>query len=247
MAGYEVGDATWAPPPPESFAITAARPPRRLRIAMTVTSPTGSSINPMNVKAVHDAAELLTSLGHQVEEHTPEGMVAPDLLRAFNVLYAGGIAANISYAAELGGRKVEDDSIERLSWGFYEFNRSLTPAHYVGAMARLQQHARSIISSFSTYDVLLTPTLAQRPLPIGTININADWQGEFRKAGVFTPFTAIWNITGQPAISLPLYHGEDGLPLGVQLVGAPLGEGLLLSLATELEAACPWAERLARP
>lgn len=247
MAGYETGDASWTPPPAEPFATTATRPPRRLRIAMTVSSPIGSTVDPMNIRAAHDAAQLLASLGHHVEEYTPEGMVAPDLFRAFNVLYAGGIASNISYAAELGGRPVEPESIERLSWGFYELNKSLTPAHYVGAMARAQQQARTIIRSFSTYDVLLTPSLGQRPLPLGTIDINSDWQGEFRKAGVFTPFTAIWNITGQPAISLPLYQGEDGLPLGVQLVGPPLGEGLLLSLATELEAACPWAARLARP
>jgi amidase len=247
MAGYETGDATWAQPPVEPFAVTAARPPRRLRVAMTITSPIGSPIDPMNVQAVYDTAELLTSLGHHVEEHTPAGMVASELFHAFNILYAAGIAANIAYAAELGQRAIEPESVERLSWGFYEHNKALTPAHYMGALALLQQHARTIIASLSTYDVLLTPSLGQRPLPLGTIDSNADWQGEFRKAGVFTPFTAVWNITGQPAISLPLYQGADGLPLGVQIVGPPLGEGLLLSLATELEAARPWAERLARP
>lgn len=247
MAGYEMGDATWAPPPAEAFAVTAARPPLRLRVAMMTSSPIGTPVDPMHVRAVHDAAELLISLGHRVEEHTPAGLVAPELFHSFNVLYAGGIAANIEYAASLGGRPVEADSIERLSWGFYEHNKSLTPAHYVGALSRLQQHSRTIIASFSTYDVLLTPSLGQRPLPIGTIDINGDSRDEFRKAGVFTPFTAVWNTTGQPAISLPLYQGEDGLPLGVQIVGPPLGEGLLLSLATELEAALPWAERLARP
>jgi amidase len=214
---------------------------------MTITSPIGSPIDPMNVQAVYDTAELLTSLGHHVEEHTPAGMVASELFHAFNILYAAGIAANIAYAAELGKRTIEPESVERLSWGFYEHNKALTPAHYMGALALLQQHARTIIASLSTYDVLLTPSLGQRPLPLGTIDSNADWQGEFRKAGVFTPFTAVWNITGQPAISLPLYQGADGLPLGVQIVGPPLGEGLLLSLATELEAARPWAERLARP
>lgn len=247
LSGYEIGDATWAPPPVEPFAVTAARQPRRLRVAMTVTSPIGSPIDPMNVQAVHDTAELLTSLGHEVEEYTPEGMVAPQLFHAFNVLYAAGIAANIAYAGELGGRAVEPESVEHLSWGFYEHNRSLTPAHYMGAMALLQQHARTIIGSLTAYDVLLTPSLGQRPLPLGTIDVNGDWRDEFRKAGVFTPFTAVWNITGQPAISLPLYQGEDGLPLGVQFVGPPLGEGLLLSLAMELEAARPWADRLARP
>ena len=247
MAGYETGDATWAQPPVEPFAVTAARPPRRLRVAMTITSPIGSPIDPMNVQAVYDTAELLTSLGHHVEEHTPAGMVAPELFHAFNILYAAGIAANIAYAAELGKRTIEPERVERLSWGFYEHNKALTPAHYMGALALLQQHARTIIASLSTYDVLLTPSLGQRPLPLGTIDSNADWQGEFRKAGVFTPFTAVWNITGQPAISLPLYQGADGLPLGVQIVGPPLGEGLLLSLAAELEAVRPWAERLARP
>lgn len=247
LAGYETGDATWAAPPSEAFAVTAARAPRRLRVAMMVTSPIGTTVDPMNVQAVYDTAELLTSLGHRVEEHTPAGLAAPELFHAFNVLYAGSIAANIEYAARLGGRAVDAESIEYLSWGFYEHNKALTPAHYVGAMSLLQQHARTIISSFSTYDVLLTPSLGQRPLPIGTIDVNGDSRDEFRKAGAFTPFTAVWNTTGQPAISLPLYQGADGLPLGVQIVGPPLGEGLLLSLATELEAARPWAERLARP
>ncbi|HEU5377057.1 MAG TPA: amidase [Ktedonobacteraceae bacterium] len=247
LAGYETGDATWAALPSEAFAVTAARAPRRLRVAMMVTSPIGTTVDPMNVQAVYDTAELLTSLGHRVEEHTPAGLAAPELFHAFNVLYAGSIAANIEYAARLGGRAVDAESIEYLSWGFYEHNKALTPAHYVGAMSLLQQHARTIISSFSTYDVLLTPSLGQRPLPIGTIDVNGDSRDEFRKAGAFTPFTAVWNTTGQPAISLPLYQGADGLPLGVQIVGPPLGEGLLLSLATELEAARPWAERLARP
>lgn len=247
LAGYETGDATWAAPPSEAFAVTAARAPRRLRVAMMVTSPIGTIVDPTNVQAVYDTAELLTSLGHRVEEHTPAGLAAPELFHAFNVLYAGSIAANIEYAARLGGRAVDAGSIEHLSWGFYEHNKALTPAHYVGAMSLLQQHARTIISSFSTYDVLLTPSLGQRPLPIGTIDINGDSREEFRKAGAFTPFTAVWNTTGQPAISLPLYQGADGLPLGVQIVGPPLGEGLLLSLATELEAARPWAERQARP
>ena len=247
LAGYETGDATWAPPPEEPFATTAARPPRRLRIAFTTTSPLDTPVDPLHVQAVHDTAQLLASLGHTVEEHMPEGMRTRELFRAFNVVYAASISANIEYAASLSGRAIEPESVERLTWGFYEHNKTLTPAHYVGAMARLQRQARLIISSFANFDVLLTPSLGQRPLPIGTIDINADWRGEFGKSGAFTPFTAIWNTTGQPAISLPLYHGSDGLPIGVQFVGKPLNEGLLLALAAELEQALPWAERLARP
>lgn len=247
MAGYETGDATWAPLPEEPFAVTAARPPRRLRIALTVTSPLGTPIDPMHIQAVHDTATLLASLGHTVEEYTPEGMQTRELFRSFNIVYAASISANIEYAARLSGRAIEAGCVEPLSWGFYEHNTSLTPAQYLAAVSRLQQHTRRLISSLADYDILLTPTLGQRPLPIGTLDINGNAQEEFRKAGVFTPFTAIWNTTGQPAISLPLYHGTDGLPIGVQFVGQPLGEGLLLALAAELEAALPWATRLARP
>lgn len=247
LAGYETGDATWAPPPEEPFAVTAARPPRRLRIAMTTSSPIGTPVHPMHIQAVQDTAKLLTSLGHTVEEHMPAAMQTRELFRSFNIVYAASISANIEHAAKLSGRTVEAESVEPLSWGFYEHNKSLTPAQYIAAVSRLQHHSRQLIATFSTYDVLVTPTLGQRPLPIGTLDINGNAQEEFRKAGVFTPFTAIWNTTGQPAISLPLYHGTDGLPIGVQFVGPPLGEGLLLALATELEAALPWAGRLARP
>jgi amidase len=92
--------------------------------------------------------------------------------------------------------------------------------------------------------VLLTPALAERPVPIGEIDSCSDdpWE-DFRRSGRFTPFTAIFNVTGQPAISVPLFQGDDGLPLAVQLVGPPAGEGLLLSLAAQLEAERPWADR----
>jgi amidase len=97
---------------------------------------------------------------------------------------------------------------------------------------------------WSGIDVLLTPALAERPVPIGEIDACSDdpWE-DFRRSGRFTPFTAIFNVTGQPAISLPLFHGEDGLPLAIQLAAAPAREDVLLSLGAQLEAARPWAER----
>ena len=96
------------------------------------------------------------------------------------------------------------------------------------------------------YDALLTPALAERPLPLGTLDTAApDPMSTFTRSGLFTPFTPIFNASGQPGISLPLYQGEDGLPLGVQLVGRPAGEGALLALASQVEAAAPWAGRRA--
>jgi amidase len=116
----------------------------------------------------------------------------------------------------------------------------------LAATIRLQAHTRTLISFLQPYDALLTPSLAERPLPLGTLDTWApDPMAAFTRSGLFTPFTPIINASGQPAISLPLYHGEDGLPLGVQLIGRPAGEAALLALAAQLEEAQPWAQRLA--
>jgi amidase len=115
------------------------------------------------------------------------------------------------------------------------------------AMVRLQAYARRLVSWLARFDALLTPALAERPLPLGTLDTAAeDPMSTFTRSGIFTPFTPVFNASGQPAISLPLYEGEDGLPLGVQIVGAPAGEQRLLALAGQLEAACPWAHRRPR-
>jgi amidase len=115
---------------------------------------------------------------------------------------------------------------------------------YQLAKMQLEGVARQVVALWSDIDVMLTPALAQRPVRIGDIDsCGAEPWEEFRKSGQFTPYTALFNITGQPAISVPLFHGEDGLPLAVQLVGPPAREDLLLSLAAQLEQARPWADR----
>ena len=112
----------------------------------------------------------------------------------------------------------------------------------MGASVRCRRSRASSSSFLAPYDALLTPALAERPLPLGTLDTAApDPMSTFTRSGLFTPFTPVFNASGQPGISLPLYQGEDGLPLGVQLVGRPAGEGALLALAAQLEAALPWA------
>jgi amidase len=244
MAGYEVGDASWAPPPAEPFAVTATRPPRPLRIAWTVVSPLGGPVDPVAVGAVRDAAMLLASLGHQVAEVTPPEWDASPIIQPFLGLYAANIATGVMYGEQVSARQATPELVEGVTWGFYQMGRAINAADYAGARVMVQQFARRLIGFFTTYDVLLLPSLAQRPLPIGTIDVNnPEAMAEFSKAMAFSPFTATWNATGQPAISLPLFQGADGLPLGVQLVGQPLGEGTLLALAAQLEAARPWAAR----
>lgn len=244
LAGYEIGDATWAPPPAEPFATAVALPPRALRIAFTTVSPLGTPVDPVAIAATQNAARLLESLGHMVEEVTPPIWQVAELEPAFNSVWASGIASGVRAGARATGRAPSPELVEPLTWMFYEQGMRVSGAELLEAIGTLQQYTRRLVAFFTTCDVLLTPALAQRPLPIGHLNTQgADPAAEWRKAAMFTPFTPIFNATGQPAITLPLFHGEDGLPLAVQLVGEPLGEALLLSLAAQLEAAQPWAGR----
>lgn len=246
LAGYEVGDATWAPPPAEPFAVSAAREPGPLRIGLALQPPLlEAPVDPVCAQAARDAAELLASLGHHVEEATPP-YPPREAFHEFTRLWAGGIGSGVAMGGRVAGREPEPGDVEPLTWALYERSREQSSVEYLLSVTALQRRARRIVAWFEDWDVLLTPALAKRPLPIGEVDgCGAFPWNEFRASGEFTPFTALWNVTGQPAISLPLFLGDDGLPLGVQIVGRPLGEGVLLSLAAQLEAARPWADRVA--
>lgn len=245
MAGYEIGDATWAPPPAEPFALAATRAPKPLRIALVTESPLGTPVDPLCAQAARDAAKLLESLGHTVEEVTPPNWDQRPLIPIFMTLYGAGIASGVAFGAVILRRPPQPADVEPLTWAFCQLDTTHTGADLLAAMTQLQGHARRMVGFFSTFDMLLTPALGQRPVRIGEIDAcSAEPMGAFQQAMAFSPFTAIWNVTGQPAISLPLYQGDDGLPLAVQLVGQPLGEGMLLALASQLETALPWADRM---
>jgi amidase len=128
---------------------------------------------------------------------------------------------------------------------FLETAARTTSPEYAGAIGRLQLRARRIVALWSDYDLLLTPSLALLPAPLGWDTEPEDPREQFDRAARFTPFTAAFNVTGQPAVSLPLHWTEAGLPVGVHLVGAPFGEALLLRVSAQLEAARPWAGRRA--
>lgn len=247
LAGYEPGDATWAPPPAEPFAQSAAREPGRLRIASTVLPPVADAVvDPLAARAVDDAAELLRSLGHEVEQVDPPWQ-AEGLSELFGAVFSTHISLSIAYSGMVAGRGVggiSEEDMEPMSWAIYSMIKHLDAVTGMGAAVRLQAFARQLVSFLAPYDMLLTPALAERPLPLGTLDTAApEPMSTFTRSGLFTPFTPVFNASGQPGISLPLYHGDDGLPLGVQLVGRPAGEGALLALASQLEAALPWAAR----
>jgi amidase len=247
LAGYEPGDATWAPPPAEPFADSAGRAPRTLRIAATTLPPTPDAVvDPPCARAVTDAAELLRSLGHEVEDVDPPWQVE-GLSELFGAVFSNHIALSIAYSGMVAGRGVggiSAEDMEPMSWAIFSMIQTMNAVDGLAAGVRLQAFARRLVSFLSPYDALLTPALAERPLPLGALDTAApDPMATFTRSGLFTPFTPIFNASGQPGISLPLFHGEDGLPLGVQLVGRPAGEADLLALAAQLEAALPWSER----
>jgi amidase len=244
LAGPEPGDASWAPAPSEPFARTAAREPGPLRIGFCMRPPLiETAIDPLAAQAVHDTVALLQELGHEVEEIDPPWAV-PGLLDLFGAAFGPAVASGIVAASTLAGREPREDDMEPLSWLLWERAKGLGSGHYLAAIGQLQALARTLVTATAAYDAVLTPSLAQRPVPIGTLDGSApDPAATFRRSGEFTPFTAIANVTGQPAISIPLFHGEDGLPLGVHFFGRPAQEGPLLALAAQLEAARPWADR----
>ena len=210
---------------------------------METTAAIDAPLDPLCERAARDAAELLSSLGHEVEE-----IDAPwseqDLLQAFTLVFGTPVAMGLFFGAQVSGREPAEELVEPLSWTIWQGSRERSALDYLLARTQLGAFSRAIVALWKRYDAVLTPALAQRPPRIGEIDAcSAEPWDDFRRSGQFTPYTAIFNVTGQPAISLPLFHGEDGLPLAVQLAGPPAGEAELLSLAAQLETARPWAQR----
>jgi amidase len=234
MSGYEPGDPWWAPPSERPFVDEVGVPPGRLRIAFTSAPPIDVPVDPECSAAVRAAAELLSDLGHDVLERTPPWS-EPELARTFLAVWQVGPALH----------PVEDLSLlTPLNRELVEAARTTSSADYARAVVRLQLFARRVVAFWDEVDVVLTPTLALPPVPIG-------WQEEGVTGAVekllrnteFTPVTAVANVTGLPAISLPLHWTEDGLPVGVQAIGPPAGDALLVRLAAQIEEAEPWVGR----
>ena len=245
LAGPELGDATWAPLPSRPYAEAVEREPARLRIGFTLATPLGDGeVDPIAARAVDDAVALLQELGHEVEQLDSAPWQIPGVFELFSAAFGPAVASTIVFAATIAGREPTAADMEQLSWYLWERSAQLGAAHYLAAQAQLQALARGFVTAMSEYDVVLTPSLALRPRPIGELfGDNDDPAETFRRAGEFTPYSAIANVTGQPAISLPFAHGEDGLPVGIHFFGRPADEGTLLALGAQLESARPWASR----
>jgi len=242
-AGPDVGDPYWAPPPVRPYAQEVGIDPGRLRIAFSMKAPTGAKIHPDCVEAVQDVARLCAELGHEVSEGAPE-IIGPLLVKAFTAVWAAGTASGIDGFAFLTGQTPKPESFEPLTWALYEMGHRTTGSEYLMAQTILQQISRQVARFFEKYDIWLTPTLAEPPLPLGSFDASPDnpMRG-FDRAVEFVPFTPVANATGQPAMSVPLCWNKEGLPVGTHFFGRFGDEGTLFRLAAQLEAARPWAGR----
>ena len=239
LEGYMVGDWYTAPPPARPYAGEVGAPAGKLRIGVRTHAPlSAAAVDPECVAAVEDAARLLESLGHSIEEASPQALDDATTLEVFTYVMAASLRAEIADIVAIAGRPLTEDDVEPSTWAQYEGGAGIDAGTYVSALTRLQKAVRSIISWWvdDGFDILLTPTLAEPPPVLG------DVPGDFAARGLpFAIFTAPFNITGQPAMSVPLYVSASGLPIGVQLVGAPFREDVLIRLAAQLEQARPWA------
>jgi amidase len=241
LGGYEVGDANWAPRPPEPYVTSMRRSPGKLRVAVTATNPFDAPVDEEAIQGLRVGAELLQALGHEVAEAAP-AWPTPESLRVFISVFGPAIALGIDAAVRRAGREPEEDEIEPLSRAIYERAKQTSSVGYLGAVAQMQAIARGLVAFFADYDLLMTPGLAERPLKIGECTgFGEDPMRDLERSGLFTPYTSLFNVTGQPAISIPVGFGSDGLPTNVQLVGKPLNEDRLLQVALQMESANPWA------
>jgi amidase len=232
MAGYEPGDPWWAPPAERPFAEEVGAEPGRLRVALTTTPPIDAAVAPECSAAAEDAAALLTELGHEVEEATPpwaDGKLIELFMTVWKIIP--------------GLRGKPRDLFERMNRVLIDAGDEMHAVDYVSATQELRAWARGIVAFWGGYDLVLTPTLAQPPPPVGALMDEADPWGNFDKAWQFTPFTQVANVTGLPAVSLPLFWSDDGLPIGVQLIGRPADEATLIRVSAQLEVARPWRAR----
>jgi amidase len=247
-AGPVPGDPYWAPPlRGPSFAAAAASAPSRLRIAVMTESPNGSKVESACLAAVGEAANLCESLGHQVEAATLDVDGNAFTTHFINQWACSNAWAIADWELRLG-RAVTEPDVEPLSWALIELGRSINGGQYLTSVQELQKISRQVAQYFEGIDVLLTPTLGEPPAPLGTFDSppGEPLTGLFRAAD-YVPFTPPFNVTGQPAISLPLHWADadlpSALPIGVQFVGRFGDEETLLSLAGQLEQAAPWAGR----
>lgn len=240
--GPGVGDTVIAPAPQRAYALEVGADPGRLRIGVLDHSPRGIPVDPHCADGVHETARLLESLGHHVEIAWPSVLADQDSGRTFGALWSTNMGMALRRFADALGRPMTADDIELMNWAQAEFAIDLSAVDYAAAQVAAVTFRRGLQQWWSTgWDLLVTPVLAAPPLPLGTIRNNPDRPMEpLSIAGSWVAFTGQFNMSGQPAISLPLHRTPEGLPIGIQFVAAYGREDVLIRIASQIERAQPW-------
>jgi amidase len=239
MAVPMPGDPYWAPPLPggATFLSYAGRDPGKLRIGRYVTPIVeGAEVHPDCLAAYEAASRVLAELGHEVED--VDVPFPAEAIGVFETVWA------VSAASAPVDPAREDELLPLTRW-LRGRGAGVTGAQFVGAISQLQMLTRQWITRTAGYDAILSPTLASPPAPVGYFTGTGDPAEDFLRQERFTPFTAVYNVTGQPAVSVPLHwtDGDPTLPIGVMLAGRPASEATLVSLSAQLEDAAPWRDR----
>lgn len=247
LEGPTTGDYYTAPPPARPYAKEVGADPGRLRIGLRLTAPANlAEVDPECANAAEDAARALEALGHTVEEAAPAAFEDDTFLQRFTTIFASNAAADAADVGTRAGREVTEADFEPGTWVLVELGRAMTAPDYIEAQMALQTATRDLVAWWDgddAYDLLLTPTMAALPPELGFVNDPDDPLGSVARATPFAAFTAVFNVTGQPAVSIPWSTSGSGLPIGIQLVAAPWREDVLLRISAQIEAAHPWADR----
>ena len=240
-AGARTGDAYWAPPPERAYLEEVTTAPGRLRIAYSAVARSGAPVDPTCVRAMESTAELCEELGHEVEE-APLEYPGEALGDAVRLVIGASAMAWIRDRSKAVGRDPGPDDLELVIADRVKLGDLATATQYHQALEVVARVSRQIGKFFDRYDVFLTPTVAKPPPALQTFDTNTtDVQQWLHELWSFIPFTAVFNATGQPAMSLPLFLSDEGLPIGVQFAGRFGDEATLFRLAGQLEQARPWA------
>jgi len=244
VAGSAPGDPFVIAPPEQPYLTEVGAPCRRLRIGFSTRAPGGREVQADSVDAIIRAVELLEQLNHEVEEAAPN-FDAAAMGRAFAVLWSAGVAWTLDHWGRRLGRQAREADVEPLTWELASRGQAASAADYLMAVEDLQSESRAIAAFFESHDLWLTPTLAEPPLRLGELaSREGDVSAPLRRMGRFSPFTHLANLTGRPAMSVPLHWNPEGIPIGVHFMGALGAEATLFRLAGQLEEACGWAGRL---
>ncbi len=242
-AGPDAGAPYFSPPPEDGFVAALARAPRKLRIGFSTTTLAGVAVDPECRRAVEGAAALLAELGHEVEEARPDFDAVRLVDWMMTVLIASLTPMIAAWERQLG-RPIDLDAVEPQTLAAFRQARATSLETHLSCLAAMQLEVRRMAAFFDMFDVLVTPTMAAPPPPLGSVPMTIPEVPPFlERLFALCPFTAPFNASGQPAVSLPLHWSADGLPVGVQFVGRYGADAGLLRLAAQVEEAQPWFDR----